>query len=134
MNDFNLQKFLIENKMTRNSKLLIENQMLNEDQTSDFLNQHKDEVFEKIVSNIWSDLSSNQMKDFSPLTDDRDETPYTCATSDFDTPEAAEAGVDGPAIQARFEPFPEENDYTEEDGVQETTIGGRKIYYLVFEY
>jgi len=46
MNDFNLKKFLTENKLTRNSRLL------NENQTSDFLNQHKNEIIDAIGANV----------------------------------------------------------------------------------
>ena len=93
----------------------------------DFLNQHKEEVFEKMFS-IYDeddqDISIDAMTDWEDATDAQvNHYGYTCAQVDF--PDAAVGA------QARFEPFPP--DATDDENV-ETNIAGRKVYYFIFNY
>ena len=90
-----------------------------------FLNQHKEEVFEKmIIGLIYNEDGENINIDTIPNWEEYydDIFDYTCANMDF-TP----IGIYN-AVQARFEPFPPEV----EEVVYGTNIAGRNIYYFTF--
>jgi len=101
---------------------------------ADFLNQHKEEVFEKLFNdysnpNIYGaedGLNIEEMEDWKNLSSDNSDG----AQTDF-----PDVGV---GCQARFTPFPpdeEDEDEDEEDvESEETNIAGKTIYYSIFEY
>jgi len=92
---------------------------------ADFLNQHKEEVFEKMYADIADSVDGvniDAMTDWEEYHDD--DINYTCAQMDF--PDAGEGA------QARFTPFPPD---AEGDGyLHETNIAGKVIYYLTFSF
>jgi hypothetical protein len=98
----------------------------------DFLNQYKEEVFEKMFSYINDndddgdiDIDINGMTDWEGLYDD--DFDYTFAQVDF-----PDVNI---GAQARFEPFPPE--YIGDTGdskIDEVEIAGRKVYYFTYSY
>jgi hypothetical protein len=107
-------------------------------QVADFLNQHKEEVFEKLFdgySNPNYDgaadgLNIDEMTDWEELSEDNyTKEYYICAQTDFPT-----AAV---GSQARFTPFPPDalDVYDKKDSMGiKTNIAGKTIYYHIFVY
>ena len=106
-------------------------------QVADFLNQHKEEVFEKMFNSnpdyigTANGLTIDEMTDWEKYEDEsyNEDESYICAQTDF--PDSAVAS------QARFTPFPpgalDVNDKEEEMGIK-TNIAGRTIYFHTFFY
>jgi hypothetical protein len=134
-----MKKQIISEEFRRMQKLagiVIESQ-LNEiegQQVADFLNQHKEEVFEKMFGYLkneegpdwgdkqYSDISINDMGEWEKFVDEEDG--YTCARTDLYN-YSIEA-------QARMTPFPDIDTLPEYLG--ETKIAGKTIYYFTFNY
>ena len=98
----------------------------------DFLNQHKEEVFEKMFTlDNDGDIDINKniirIENWEEYHDDHFD--YTCAQIGYELPNA------NLGAQARFTPFPPgsaNDDYT--DLVGETNIAGKTVYYLAYNY
>ena len=77
MDNFNLKKFLIESKMTRNSRLLNENEgTINENESPQLTDQERnylDGEVEKFLNNALfsSDIVADDSENFSPTREER---------------------------------------------------------------
>ena len=101
---------------------------------ADFLNQHKEEVFEEMFSYINDhndgvdiDIDIDGMSNWEEYEDDDPDGGYICAQTDF--PDASIGA------QASFEPFPPNtNSDVGDSQIDEVEIAGRKVYYFTYDY
>jgi uncharacterized protein YacL (UPF0231 family) len=105
---------------------LINESQLNEaegQEVANFLNQHKEEVFEKMFGYLEDEASIDDMSDWIEFYDEEED--YICAQTDLPTSSVG--------AQARFTPFPENIDLNFSE-VMETEISGKIIYYFTYDY
>jgi hypothetical protein len=105
---------------------LINESQLNEaegQEVANFLNQHKEEVFEKIFGYLEDEASIDDMSDWIEFYDEEED--YICAQTDLPTSSVG--------AQARFTPFPENVDFNFSTP-EETEIAGKTIYYFTYDY
>ena len=109
---------------------LIKESQLNEakgQKVANFLNQHKEETFEKMFRNVidylGNEVSIDDMDDWIEYQDE--EGGYICAQTDFPNSSIG--------AQARFTPFPEDIDLSLPE-MMETEIAGKTIYYFTYDY
>jgi hypothetical protein len=117
MNDFNLQKFLVENKMTRNSRLLNENE---ESDIVDFLNSNLDklkDILKRKFPNKSEEIDSAELVDYDGS--DVDATLFASRGDDRTVP--SNIGI---AFQ-----FADQlgNDWVGEGSTDYANIGGKNI-------
>ena len=138
MNDFNLKKFLTENKLTRNSQLLNENRIMLGGSVADFLNRHKDEVFEEIVQpmiDYYVEEGDITPKELANMSNYIDEAWIDCNTSHAsdDRDKVASYAIDFPNAFYYFGissvPYPGEDEISwGGDEPDEIELLGKKFY------
>ena len=125
-----MKKQINEIKRMQQLAGIINESQLNEaegQEVADFLNQHKEEVFEKMFRNIvdysGNEASIDDISDWEEFHDEEED--YICAQTDL--PDSSIGA------QARFTPFPE-NIGLNFSKMMETEIAGKNIYYFTYDY
>ena len=133
-NDFNLQKFLTENKMTRNSRLLAENEndsRSNLDRLAVFLSQHTDEIKKLIPSLAGIPGLDFEVEESFDVDDDGNPiSAIVPISSDFEWNKSHDIAAEGGNYT--FDVEPKGSTFWGND--EEANINGTKFYYGSFNY
>jgi hypothetical protein len=132
MNDFNLQKFLVENKMTRNSRLLSENESTSDlNKLAVFLSQHTDEI-KKLIPSLASipGLDFEVEESFDVDDDGNSISAIVPVSSDFEWNKSHDVAAEGGNFT--FDVEPKKGTFWGND--EEANINGTKFYYGSFNF
>ena len=132
MNDFNLKKFLTENKMTRNSRLLSENESTSDlNKLAVFLSQHVDEIKKLIPSLAGIPGLDFEVEESFDVDEDGNSIPAVIpVSSDFEWSKSHDATAEGGNFT--FDIEPKKGTFWGND--EEANINGTKFYYGSFNY
>ena len=132
MEDFNLKKFLVENKITRNSRLLSENESTSDlNKLAVFLSQHVDEI-KKLIPSLAGipGLDFEVEESFDVDEDGNSVSAVVPVSSDFEWSKSHDATAEGGNFT--FDIEPKKGTFWGND--EEANINGTKFYYGSFNY
>jgi hypothetical protein len=118
-----------------------------EEDIAGFLNQHKDETFKNVLKPMFEKVLQGEDLDMENISlfdkyknlnwEQGTEEEYEYAKLDIDDVLELENGEElflATGFQASLNPFTEEITDDPEYNVQETTVGGKKVYYFTFNF